>query len=216
MAKKPVPDPTVLEPLLRAAQMGNRSAAAAFAAQAQPWIASLSATWCRRLGVPEFEIDDVAQETFLRLLDPSQQRYAHLRRRLRAVVKRSRQHHPVQSYVLGHVLGAIGFGKRQRRRYLLGANADDAGGALQRGERIATVDQVPAPSVGPGTHSAVEAKLTLVRAFATLERPVVEAVLAVYRDDKAARAVAKILGVSAPTMSRMLSRARDAVIALAA
>src|SRR5687768_10518393 len=109
------PDAGLLDRLLFAAQGGDHGAAAELVEAADAWVKRVVRRHARRLGIPPHEVDDIVQETFVRVLDPKHQRYFSYRRKPR--VSRG-SFAPAHAYFVGNVLSAIRFGKRRRRSEL--------------------------------------------------------------------------------------------------
>ena len=153
-----------------------------------PELRSITRHNCKKFGVAADEMDDVLQEVMARLLD----------RRYRSFDPLAQQNGPLEpavAYVVGHVLNAIGFATRRRRRQFEDELAEQ-------------------PCHHEDPYALVDARLTIARLLETTDDVTRAALVSVYAEERTEREAAQLLNTSAPTLCRILRRFRDRAAAV--
>lgn len=190
MTKIVRPDEGLVATLLFDTQGGDAGASRELVRISAPWLRAVAARYATRLGVPAFDVDDLVQETFCRLLDPRYQRYfTYACRRARVSRPSPGGFGPGHAYVVGHLLNAINYGTRKRR----GRLADD----------IEVIESARPPQDPRPRLEARHVVLTLLEGVPPATR---ETLGCVYVDERTERETAALMHVSAATVCRVLRR----------
>jgi RNA polymerase sigma factor (sigma-70 family) len=170
---------------LYAAQTGSTSEARRLFEDHGAWVIATAKGIARRLGVPKMEVEDIAQETLCRLLDPAVERFDPSRG-------------SAKQYIRGIVLNAVGFSGRRRR------TAREACGHGREASSHAPVADGTVHREWRRAFRRTEARLD-AEALLRLADPMVRrAVILVYLEEMSQRTAAAEIGVSEFKLCRTL------------
>lgn len=172
-----------LEELLSSAQAGSAKAADALVMRHNPTIQTIAFGVAKKLGVPRQDWEDVLQETYRRLLDPSTRPF-------------SRERGAPESYIYGEALNAVGHAKRRRH----GEYRSD----LTEGQTAGVLESMWGSDAFEEPHRVIEVRMTVVSLLGRAEPVVKDALAEIIRNDVTQREAAQVVGLSEFQLSRRL------------
>lgn len=169
------PDTRGLSELLTLAQAGSHEAATAIVVYHDAIIRNIALGIAKRLAVPRQDWDDVVQETYLRLFEPTSRRFfAELG--------------TPESYVHGEALNAVDYAKLRRHARYRGEFPENYTAGVTR--------TMWAKEDSETAHRTIEAQMTIDSLAQFAEPRVWDALVEIIRSDLSQREAAKIVGLS--------------------